>query len=639
MTSYFLSFSWGICILLSFIGWGGIINRILFPKYQVEWGQRAACGIAFTVFVGGVLNATYSISRAVILIYLGLGLLYCLGYFFKTSQLSIKSFSYFRHYPKDWVFTTGVAIVLFFIVVQYAGSVHTQHFNLHDDYHAYFVFPHKMLQMHSMGPDPFSERRILSLGGQSFLHTLILSMLGEENLHIIDPGVALIVVSGLLLGYFRDKRIPKRKAAFLSMLFFFVPFPQANTTSAVTSTALMLSLFRVLDRNKLNLTGRTSNACIIALVTAALCSLKSSNIPFCGVLLLSSYIFYFFNSRGSRVAVIGELFMFSILTFMFLFPWMVSMYQSCGTALYPILGKGYHGSVYGSFSVTSSVVTLSGIIKIIISSATTSYLGAFLVLFVIGIKPLSTNIPSRAALLSVMISAVLGTLMLALAIEGYGIHRYSFFLLHTAVIILIPIAYDAGADKGRLIRTGISLTVVIVVIACVLAQTVKYSYKEHLRFFDNIKAGLSNTTLISDAERHQYTAMQQALPDSETVLTRLKKPFLLNFDRNRILIVDYPGGSSPPPGMPFFKGAEALADYLVSQSIRYVAYSYASEAWFTKKAFKHRLKPEVHPWIRSEARHTFDFQDNLKQLGETRERIYDNNDIFVLDLLRRCGQQ
>ena len=97
MVLYFLSFSWGICILLSFIGWGGIINRILFPKYRVEWGQRAAYGIAFTIFVGGVLNATYSIYRTAIFIYLGFGLLYWAISFFKSRELSIKSFSHDHH--------------------------------------------------------------------------------------------------------------------------------------------------------------------------------------------------------------------------------------------------------------------------------------------------------------------------------------------------------------------------------------------------------------------------------------------------------------------------------------------------------------------------------------------------------------
>src|ERR1700694_3085791 len=74
MISYFLAFGWGILILLSLIGWGGVINWLLFPKEETDWGQRAAWGLALSVIVGGVLNLLSSISRATVLVYLGAGM-------------------------------------------------------------------------------------------------------------------------------------------------------------------------------------------------------------------------------------------------------------------------------------------------------------------------------------------------------------------------------------------------------------------------------------------------------------------------------------------------------------------------------------------------------------------------------------
>lgn len=76
MNSYLFAFFWGICILLSLIGWGGVVNRILFPKYRADWGQLAPWGVSFSIVFGGVLNVTWTINRTVILIYLGLGLIY-----------------------------------------------------------------------------------------------------------------------------------------------------------------------------------------------------------------------------------------------------------------------------------------------------------------------------------------------------------------------------------------------------------------------------------------------------------------------------------------------------------------------------------------------------------------------------------
>ena len=84
-------------------------------------------------------------------------------------------------------------------------------------------------------------------------------------------------------------------------------------------------------------------------------------------------------------------------------------------------------------------------------------------------------------------------------------------------------------------------------------------------FVDNIKGGINGVSIISPQQIAQHIKMQESIPKGETLLTRLETPFLLNFKRNKIFIADWPGGASPPPGMPLFKGSEPLADYLTSQ--------------------------------------------------------------------------
>jgi hypothetical protein len=84
--------------------------------------------------------------------------------------------------------------------------------------------------------------------------------------------------------------------------------------------------------------------------------------------------------------------------------------------------------------------------------------------------------------------------------------------------------------------------------------------------------------------------------------------------------------------MPFFRGGEPLAQYLCGHSVRYVAYSYRKEANFSRRLHWDRLEPGVFPWTRAQAMHALDFQDNLVELGQSRRRIFDNGDVFVLDL-------
>ena len=90
--------------------------------------------------------------------------------------------------------------------------------------------------------------------------------------------------------------------------------------------------------------------------------------------------------------------------------------------------------------------------------------------------------------------------------------------------------------------------------------------------------------------------------------------------------------------MPLYKGSEPLADYLTSQSIKYLAYSYAKEAAYSKSFLSSQIYTE-NTWLRNQADNAWDFQANLKELGNTRKRIYDDGDIFILDLSSRAIQK
>jgi hypothetical protein len=138
--------------------------------------------------------------------------------------------------------------------------------------------------------------------------------------------------------------------------------------------------------------------------------------------------------------------------------------------------------------------------------------------------------------------------------------------------------------------------------------------------------------IASSKQRDVYNALQQSIPPAQAVLTRLNKPFLLDFGRNSVFVADFPGETSPPPGMPTGKGPQALADYLLSKSIRYVAYAYGNEAGYTRQGYGDRLNPKEPPWLQREAANTFDFQDNLKELMKTRKLIYDDGRNCVIDL-------
>src|SRR5713226_3917196 len=247
MATYFVSFSWGICILLAFVGWGGLINRILFPKHQIDWGQRAAWGIAFSILVGGLLNATSSISRTTVFIYVGSGAVFWFTDLF-IRKLSLKSSLCLSTVAlaKDPPLLVGTLIVLFLAILDYAGSVFTQLrwvgingpvFNSVDDLQAYFVYPIKMLQTGSMGQDPFNEKRFTFFGGQSFLDAFVLSALSEKSLKMMDAGIGVLIIIGLLIGYFVERGTPPRRAVCVLLFLLLIPSPGINISSLMIGTA------------------------------------------------------------------------------------------------------------------------------------------------------------------------------------------------------------------------------------------------------------------------------------------------------------------------------------------------------------------------------------------------------------------
>ena len=643
MISYFLSFAWGIWILISFIGWGTAINRLLFPEQRVDWGERAAWGIAWSVIFGGLLNVTWTISPAAILIYVCSGALYgIIDAWRNKTSLANKLNQLIKAFQSNKFLAIGTFIALLLAFWQYAGCVYSYTFSAIDDYQAYFVFPHKMLQIGSLGADPFSERRLVSsLGGQSFLLTLTFSVLGERSGYLIDPGCALLVTLGLIIGYCQRKNFSTTATLAMAIGLLSLNPIRLNTSGVLIPLCLFFALFNLLEGDRLKATNIPNNAAIVGLLAAAICALKSTWIPTCILFFTFSYIFYVIGSKTKHKAIY-EFLLAVILLSLFVLPWSISLYQSSGTLLYPILGKGFHGSVYGgSVKLPNSVMDPEVAIKLKVYVI----LGIICILAVLGIRfwiiGTSKKQISREAAVSIFISGVIGTAIIAFTTGSADNYRYSYpqLLVMFAVFILIIVENIEHNKLSIKLKKIASLGAVVLSVLVALKSHQYNEFRSYKETINNIALGVNNVPLVTLEERKKYARILDSVPQKSRVLTRLDNPFLMNFKKHTIWIADFPGGASLPPGMPSFKGEEALADYLVSHLIRYVAYSYANEANFPRKFFEPMLIPNKNKWLENQALNTFEFQDSLQKLGESRKRIYDDGENFVIDLSSKKSKQ
>ena len=88
----------------------------------------------------------------------------------------------------------------------------------------------------------------------------------------------------------------------------------------------------------------------------------------------------------------------------------------------------------------------------------------------------------------------------------------------------------------------------------------------------------TDATAAAAKLRAALQAMQTAVPPGRRLLVRLEDPFLLDFRRNPIWVMDHPGLCGPPPGVPQSATVAAWAPYLRSAGVDFVAYDYANEA-------------------------------------------------------------
>ena len=72
--------AWSVCLLLAFVGWGGVVEWLLGDGVPAGWALRAVWGIAAVLVLGGPLAALHVAFRPVLLAQLIVGLLFA-GYF------------------------------------------------------------------------------------------------------------------------------------------------------------------------------------------------------------------------------------------------------------------------------------------------------------------------------------------------------------------------------------------------------------------------------------------------------------------------------------------------------------------------------------------------------------------------------
>jgi hypothetical protein len=590
--SYWVGFAWGLAITLSFVGWGVAAARVTgVADEDRDWALCASWGMAVVVALGGAL-ALFNLANRTALVTIGI-----LG----CGLAAV----WFR--PRKWEWG-GAFILGVILVVWYAPAVASRAAEPYDDYLAYFTFARRFLDTGTL-VEPFSFRRLLSYGGQSLLHALTICVGSEKGMNMLDSGIAMIFLGGLVFGFLRGFSKPLWAVTGTAAVLL-VPILRNNTMSQMTGLVLWIALFRTI---------RIRSTILAGLLLAALCSLRSTYIL--AVVLVTAALLIstiYRNQLGGlggwwrMVAVAGAA----------IVPWCLLSYRSSGTLLYPLF-KGYQAAGMSSSFHATWTDHAQAVVRLL-SDPSALFLLVPLLLATFLVRGMHVPFCVAALLLSLAIAWA------APITDTRTLFRY-----------MQPVAWGSllGAASALLRARKTAL-----ILACMMAPL--WAFYAAMTVSQRISAVRALPAEIADrtpkfplARMAEYQRLESALPAGASVYTLLPLPSLLNYRTHHIFNADWIGIASLPPGMPFFHGPQALKTYLLSQGIEYIAYNDfdhpAVATGYWRVWWRERViggKEDIEPLVP----YVLDVMSNVDQLAASEGTIYHAGDLAVIHLASRA---
>ncbi len=610
----------GILCLLSFIGWGAIAGEILAykRKSKIDNYVHPVLGMSVVLIIGGYLNVFQLVNRVMILLVLSIGLVgLVVTKFLKINKTPLQAKVATKNF--EYVIATLAALGSMYI---YVISILNKQFNGHDDFEGYFSFANKFAQIGTLGSDPFSARRLVSsLGGQSFLDSITLTLNSSEFLHATDSGLGLLLLISTTFSYYRMK---KWKISSVSILVFAIASinPMAvNITAVYTLSAIVFVLITlILDYND-NI--RNDHLVVFFALASAGLALKNSASIF--IILLSIFYVAIVNFSIRRIRELGKnLVQGSFVFFLCLFPWCFTLYLSNGTFQYPLLGKGFHGSSYGDFNYSVNIFTsefLNSLVESIVLSPLQTPILTILLITILFTYVSKSSFTSKLSIFILFGIIIINYVAISIGTANYGAFRYNFPFLFAFTLAILQFT---SLSKPMKLFGVLSISFMISAI-----QIVYQTGGLNNGFFVKVDPKpISNLDFYPN--QSQITNIQEVIPAKRRVLLRTGYNFLFDFKRNELLIADFPGESSPPPGIPLFSTSVALRKYLVESKVTYLIFQYSG--LFDKETYSDRLDSGGNPWLRVEAQNAFAFKDRVLQLASSENVLYKDSKFIVIEL-------
>ncbi|HEY4013502.1 MAG TPA: hypothetical protein VGM06_09205 [Polyangiaceae bacterium] len=633
---------WTALLLVSYVGWGAVVNFLVARGTRTDWGLRAGWGMSLSVLLGGFLCIAHLVSRTVLLGQVALGLVAFVADWFVATGPPLSA-SRLRRRIVVALERPGLSLVLigsYAIVVLLVMACFGDHyFQPSDDPPLYMVMPKRLVESGSMF-DPFAARRIPILGGHVYLHAMFLAVGSPYYLHVVDGGICVAITAGLVVGCVKGPRFKAWHVLPLALAFLVLiglRIVRVNTGSLYSGVAALVTLYRTVrvplsrafDRPIWPMeTRRVALLGAGALVTFLLRSnLAAASLPFATLVILSDFL------RGNRrpwqrtnLASLGRAFaIFFAVVIVGVLPWSIMLWRSCGTFFYPFgpnnlspglsfLSKGTHLDQLGSRFISNLFYGRP--------------VGAPLLFFLAGLAPLAGR--KRNDVVALTLAAVV--CLATLARSGFSPEdtaRYYFAAVSSAAIVT---AASVGATGPMAILVGAAVATHMTMSIGEWPGVLTTRVQQTNAGFVEKKSDRADW----DKQTAEYLDVQSHIPRGATAVSVTREAFRFDFHRNRIFVLDALGAMGPKPGWPVHRGPVVLAKYLRDNGVSYVIrVDFNEPGELYNRAHWHENAGSTGNTIAIWAIPHLDAEDALDGLSHVGKDVYAAHGMTVIDLTQQ----
>lgn len=632
IASFLWAMAWAWLLLISLNGWGRLTGR-LFRARRLPASVACSLGVAALVFLGGWLNLVHGIYPGVLFALTAIGLLL----YFSLRRDRPEEYQWLRLWKNAPRWSQVLVILaLTVLLMRVAATVRLGEFYVTDDGSGYLVFPQKMLATHHFAADPFSDRRVISsLGGSYILQGFVIAATSLSNIGMADRTLGLILIFFALIDLGVGFGLSPRRIAVMELIVCLIPQETFNLTFTILPIAMFLAMIWIIyltpDQEEHQ---QWRSALLAGIIGGGILSLKSTFLPYVGTVALIPYIFLFWKKKRLQMWMLPIL--AGAAAVVTVAAWMLAMKHASGTYLFPILGHGVDYSSYGLFSSMPRFSSSRAVCKIFIQAAALLLLAGFQ--YYVGLDDRKSRMS-----FGILIAAALAITAFNYESGGDFIWRYNFAQFFTAILVFYAAQAALGPESSSQRKQKTVYGVAILsLVSCIFYYDLeggafkpfRQMRMEMQQYPHNLRASLSGRNLVSPGIAAEYRAVESALPAGATALDISIDSFLFaDTAHKRILLDDWPGAAGPAPGWPLTQGPEAVAEYLLRNSVRYVIYDYQYADWSSMNSCQ--FFPSVaHLSVADEKLEILGLVTlhQFNQLRALHKSIYDDGRFAVIDL-------